>query len=73
MQQALQRLSANRTTIVIAHRLSTVMNADKIVVIDGGSVAQQGSPAALLQQGGLFRQLYDLQFGSQKGAEPDLS
>lgn len=73
VQQALQRLSANRTTIVIAHRLSTVMNADKIVVIDGGSVAQQGSPAALLQQGGLFRQLYDLQFGSQKGAEPDLS
>ena len=64
VQQALERLSAGRTTIVIAHRLSTVLNADKIVVIEAGRVAEQGPPAALLQQNGLFRQLYDLQFSA---------
>ncbi len=68
VQQALERLAAGRTTIVIAHRLSTVMNAEKIVVIDAGRVAEQGPPALLLQQGGLFRQLHDLQFG-RKDAE----
>ncbi len=64
VQQALETLSLGRTTIVIAHRLSTVMSADQIVVIAGGRVAQQGPPAVLLQQGGLFRELYDLQFGA---------
>ncbi len=68
VQQALERLAAGRTTIVIAHRLSTVMNAEKIVVIDAGRVAEEGPPALLLQQNGLFRQLHDLQFG-RKGAE----
>ena len=72
VQEALERLSQGRTTIVIAHRLSTVMNADRIVVIAGGRVAQQGAPATLLQQGGLFRQLHDLQFG-QRGAGSDAS
>ena len=43
------------------------MNADKIVVIAGGRVAEQGPPALLLQQGGLFRQLHDLQFGGRGG------
>lgn len=65
VQQALERLSAGRTTIVIAHRLSTVMNADKIVVIDGGRIAEQGTPSALLQEGGTFRHLHNLQFGER--------
>ena len=64
VQQALERLSEGRTTIVIAHRLSTVMGANQIVVIADGRVAEQGPPVKLLQQGGLFRQLHDLQFGS---------
>jgi ATP-binding cassette subfamily B protein len=62
IQQALETLSHGRTTIVIAHRLSTVMNADQIVVIDGGRVVEHASAAALLEKGGLFRQLHDLQF-----------
>ena len=65
VQQALERLSEGRTTIVIAHRLSTVMEADKIVVIEGGRVVEQAAPADLLQQDGTFRRLHDLQFGGR--------
>ncbi len=63
VQEALQRLTKDRTTIVIAHRLSTVLGADKICVIDSGRVAEEGTVNALLARGGLFRGLYDQQFG----------
>ncbi len=59
---ALLRLGAGRTSLVIAHRLATVRRADKIVVIDGGRVVQQGTHEALLAQGGLYADLYRLQF-----------
>jgi subfamily B ATP-binding cassette protein MsbA len=65
VQQALIRLSKGRTTIVIAHRLSTVMTADKIVVIEAGRVLEQGPPQDLLRADGLFRRLHDLQFGGR--------
>jgi ABC-type multidrug transport system fused ATPase/permease subunit len=62
IQEALQHLLAGRTAIVIAHRLSTVRNADRIYVIDEGEVVEQGSHEALLERGGLYRDLYERQF-----------
>ncbi|MGP9788520.1 ABC transporter ATP-binding protein [Roseinatronobacter sp. NSM] len=65
VQEALNKLAAGRTTIVIAHRLSTVRNADKIVVMDRGRVVEQGSHAELLALGGAYARLYAIQFGDQ--------
>jgi subfamily B ATP-binding cassette protein MsbA len=62
VQEALERLMKNRTTFIIAHRLSTVQHADRIVVIEQGEIVQQGSHEELLAQGGLYKQLYDMQF-----------
>lgn len=62
IQGALERLLRQRTAIVIAHRLSTVRHADVVYVIDGGRVVEQGSHAELLQQGGLYANLYQRQF-----------
>jgi len=62
VQQAIDRLMEGRTTIVIAHRLSTIRNADRIVVLDQGCIVQQGCHEALLAEGGLYKELYDLQF-----------
>ncbi|NPD32904.1 ABC transporter ATP-binding protein [Eggerthellaceae bacterium zg-997] len=61
MQQALSRLLAGRTVMVIAHRMRTVMNADKVVVLSRGTVAEQGPPAQLLQQNGLFAHMVRVQ------------
>ncbi len=63
IREALDRLTLGRTTIVIAHRLSTVLNADRIVVIENGSITEQGTLEELLELNGLFRSLYDHQFG----------
>ena len=62
VQKALGNLMKNRTTLVIAHRLSTIMHADRIVVMDQGRVVQVGNHQELLDQGGLYRNLYDMQF-----------
>jgi len=62
VQKALYNLMVGRTTLVIAHRLSTVQKADRIVVMDGGRIVEEGTHAALLAQAGLYRRLYDLQF-----------
>jgi len=62
VQEALDKLMQGRTTFVIAHRLSTVRNADQIVVLDKGQIVQQGTHEELLAQGGLYRDLYELQF-----------
>jgi ATP-binding cassette subfamily B protein len=64
VQQALERLMENRTTIVIAHRLATVRSADRIVVMDAGRIVEQGSHTALAGQGGLYARLAQLQFES---------
>ncbi len=62
VQEAIQRLMTTRTTFVIAHRLSTVRNADLIVVIDDGRIVETGRHESLLAKGGLYRKLYDIQF-----------
>jgi subfamily B ATP-binding cassette protein MsbA len=55
-------LMKNRTTLVIAHRLSTVRQADNIVVIDKGRIAEQGTHGALMRKRGLYKKLYEMQF-----------
>lgn len=60
VQDALNKLMKSRTSIVIAHRLSTVQNADKIYVIDQGAIAEQGTHFELLEQNGTYKKLYDL-------------
>ncbi|HVP08218.1 MAG TPA: ABC transporter transmembrane domain-containing protein [Burkholderiales bacterium] len=62
VQQALETLERGRTTLVIAHRLATVQHADRIVVLDRGRIAAQGTHAELLRQGGLYASLAALQF-----------
>lgn len=64
VQAALERLMQGRTTLVIAHRLSTVRRAAKIVAMDQGRVVETGDHAALLAKGGLYARLYALQFGA---------
>jgi subfamily B ATP-binding cassette protein MsbA len=66
VQEALNKLSAGRTTIVIAHRLSTIRGADKIIVMDRGRVMDQGSHEELLDRGGIYADLYRLQFRDGK-------
>ena len=61
IQLAMRRIQGTRTTIIIAHRLSTVREADKIVVLDQGRIAEIGSHDRLLQQGGIYRRLHSLQ------------
>ncbi|MEM8694162.1 MAG: ABC transporter ATP-binding protein [Pseudomonadota bacterium] len=66
VQAALDRLSTGRTTLVIAHRLSTIREADKIIVMDRGQVVDEGNHDALLERGGLYADLYRLQFQDGK-------
>ncbi|MDQ6973617.1 MAG: lipid A export permease/ATP-binding protein MsbA [Mariprofundaceae bacterium] len=66
VQQAIERLMKGRTVIVIAHRLSTIRHADTIVVLDDGSILQQGNHESLLAEGGLYAELYHMQFEDEK-------
>ena len=60
VQEALERLMVNRTTFVVAHRLSTIQRADRILVLNKGKIVEEGTHAALLEQRGLYHYLYTL-------------
>jgi len=62
VQSALQNLMAGRTVVVIAHRLSTVRRADRIVVLENGTIADIGPHEELMKKLGTYRRLYELQF-----------
>ena len=64
LQRSFDRISANRTTIIIAHRLSTVRNADKIAVLDSGKITEQGTHEELVEADGLYARLWSVQTGS---------
>jgi subfamily B ATP-binding cassette protein MsbA len=69
IQVALANAVKDRTTLIIAHRISTIRNADKIFVVDNGRIAESGNHDELYKQNGIYRKLYDLQFPEEK--EPD--
>lgn len=70
IQEALERVMEGRTSVVIAHRLSTILAADRILVIDGGRLVEQGNHRTLLDEGGLYADLFETQF---RGEEAGLS
>ena len=65
IQNATAQLTKGRTSIVVAHRLSTIQNADKIIVLDKGEIKEMGSHGELLQKEGFYRKLYDMQFNEE--------
>jgi len=65
IQKAMDKILQGRTAIVIAHRLSTVRNADKIIVIENGRIAETGKHNELLKKGGLYKKLYEMQFKTE--------
>jgi ATP-binding cassette subfamily B protein len=67
IQDALRRLLRGRTSLVIAHRLSTIVGADRILVFHHGRLVEQGPHRELLRRGGVYRRLYELQFGGEAG------
>lgn len=69
IQTALERVSRNRTTLVIAHRLSTVVNADSIIVLQNGVIAEQGTHGELIERGGLYAAMWDRQREADEAAE----
>ena len=65
IREAMENLLERRTCLIIAHRLSTVHGADRIVVLHKGRIREEGTHAALLARGGLYAKLYELQFGGE--------
>ncbi|MCW6510509.1 ABCB family ABC transporter ATP-binding protein/permease [Lichenifustis flavocetrariae] len=71
IQEALRRVSENRTTLVIAHRLTTIVDADEIIVLDKGVIAERGRHEALVAKGGLYARLWNRQREADVDAEQD--
>lgn len=66
IQTALSRLIKDKTVLVIAHRMRTIARADKIIVLDKGKIAEEGSPDTLIKQNGIYAHMSELQSESQK-------
>ena len=66
IQQAIERVMRNRTSIVVAHRLSTIQRADQILVLHHGEIRERGTHQELLAQRGLYYKLYQLQYKDQE-------
>ncbi|QXE02951.1 ABC transporter ATP-binding protein [Terribacillus sp. DMT04] len=66
IQKAMKEVMKNRTTFIIAHRISSVKHADEILVLDNGAIAERGTHEYLLQNGGLYQRIYDIQYQDQK-------
>jgi ATP-binding cassette subfamily B protein len=69
VQIAVSELSEGRTTLIVAHRLATVKQADRILVLDGGQIVAEGTHDALVAEGGLYARLARLQFTAGMAAE----
>lgn len=64
IQEGIDKLLKGRTSLVVAHRLSTILNADRIIVVDGGRIVEKGTHEELLKKDGMYKHLYELQFSS---------
>ena len=64
IQKSLEELAKNRTTLVIAHRLATIRDADRIIVVTKDGIAEEGTYKELLEKNGIFKQLHDIQFNN---------
>lgn len=71
VQQAIDHAMENRTALVVAHRLSTIKNADKIIVMEKGKVMEAGNHQELFDMNGLYRKLYDIQFAGKSTQQPE--
>jgi len=67
VQKAIEILMRDRTSLIIAHRLSTVQNASRIIVLDRGRITEMGTHLELYEKEGLYRRLYDIQFSTKPG------
>ena len=73
IRQALQNLMQNRTTFIIAHRIQSIMSADLILVLDRGQIVQSGQHTSLVQQPGIYRDIYEIQTRIEVELEKEIS
>ena len=72
IQESLRAVSANRTTLTIAHRLSTVVDADEILVLESGAIVERGNHQSLLERDGVYRKLWQRQQETRRDATDQL-
>ena len=65
IQKATEKITENRTSIIIAHRLATIQKSDRIMVVDDGRIIESGNHTELLKENGFYKNLYDMQFATE--------
>ena len=73
IRTALKKLMENRTTFIIAHRIQSIMNADQILVMDKGRIVQQGNHNQLMNQDGIYRNIYNIQTRIEQELEKEIA